>query len=103
MGNPPPDQSSRAAPHVHTIDPMAPYNKHRRPPLDQYRGHRPAHDGASQLRQDEPGVLEEQDDFAYQVVGTAREPPVDNRLAVLACWRSGSPAGADPLVHTTRQ
>jgi uncharacterized protein DUF6087 len=33
--------------------------------------HRPVHGGADHLRPDEPRVLEEWDDFAYEVVGTA--------------------------------
>ncbi|WP_307854020.1 DUF6087 family protein [Streptomyces tagetis] len=52
-------------------DPLAAYDKRRRPPMDQYRRHRPVHGGAGHLRPDEPRVLEEWDDFAYAVVGTA--------------------------------
>lgn len=67
----PPNQPSRAVPRVNTDDPLAAYNKRRRPPMDQHRRHRPAHGGAYHLRPDEPRVLEEWDDFTYQVVGTA--------------------------------
>ena len=52
-------------------DPLAAYHKQRRPPMDIYRRHRPVHGGAGHLRPDEPRVLEEWDDFTYQVVGTA--------------------------------
>ncbi|WP_331747691.1 DUF6087 family protein (plasmid) [Streptomyces sp. NBC_00984] len=51
-------------------DPLAAYNKRRRPPMGIYRRHRPEHRGGH-LRPDEPRVLEEWDDFTYQVVGTA--------------------------------
>ncbi|MFF8282440.1 DUF6087 family protein [Streptomyces albus] len=52
-------------------DPLAAYNKRRRPPMDIWRRHRPVHSGAGHLRPDEPRVLEEWDDFTYQVAGTA--------------------------------
>ncbi|SCE15822.1 MULTISPECIES: DUF6087 family protein [unclassified Streptomyces] len=39
--------------------------------MDIYRRHRPVHGGASHLRPDEPRILEEWDDFTYQVAGTA--------------------------------
>ncbi|MEV1007272.1 DUF6087 family protein [Streptomyces sp. NPDC049881] len=58
-------------PHVNADDPLAAYNKRRRPPMDIYRRHRPVHGGASHLRPDEPRILEEWDDFTYQVAGTA--------------------------------
>ncbi|MCN9239358.1 DUF6087 family protein [Streptomyces sp. RY43-2] len=52
-------------------DPLAAYDKRRRPPMDQYRRHRPVNGGAGHLRPDEPRVLEEWNDFSYEVVGTA--------------------------------
>lgn len=52
-------------------DPLAAYNKRRRPPMDTYCRHSPVHGGAGYLRPDEPRGLEEWDDFAYQVVGPA--------------------------------
>ncbi|MEU3329317.1 MULTISPECIES: DUF6087 family protein [Streptomyces] len=52
-------------------DPLAAYNKRRRPPMDIWRRHRPVNGGAGHLRPDEPRVLEEWDDFTYQVAGTA--------------------------------
>ncbi|MFE9254122.1 DUF6087 family protein [Streptomyces sp. NPDC006879] len=67
----PPNQPSRAVPRVNAVDPLAAYNKRRRPPMDIYRRHRPVHGGAGHLRPDEPRVLEEWDDFSYEVVGTA--------------------------------
>ncbi|MEU9737020.1 DUF6087 family protein [Streptomyces sp. NPDC048002] len=67
----PPNQPSRAVPRVNADDPLAPYEKRRRPPMDIYRRHRPVHGGAGHLRPDEPRVLEAWDDFTYQVVGTA--------------------------------
>ncbi|MER7999593.1 DUF6087 family protein [Streptomyces sp. NPDC095613] len=76
----PPNQPSRAVPRVDADDPLAAYNKRRRPPMDIYRRHRPVHGGAGHLRPDEPRVLEEWDDFAYQVVGTAPN------LAVAQMW-----------------
>ncbi|MCX5605952.1 DUF6087 family protein [Streptomyces phaeochromogenes] len=51
-------------------DPLAPYNKRRRPPMDQYRRHRPT-GGGGHLRSGEPRVLEEWDGFTYEVAGTA--------------------------------
>ncbi|MEK8171383.1 DUF6087 family protein [Streptomyces sp. M19] len=67
----PPNQRSRAVPRVDDADPLAAYDKRRRPPVDVYRRHRPVHGGGCHLRPDEPRVLEEWDDFAYVVVGTA--------------------------------
>ncbi|MEW2527589.1 hypothetical protein [Streptomyces sp. NPDC047071] len=52
-------------------DPRAAYRKRRRPPMDIYRRHRPAHGGAGHLRPDQPRVLEEWNDFTYVVIGTA--------------------------------
>ncbi len=66
----PPNQPSHAVPHLNADDPLAAYHKRRRPPMDIYRRHRPVH-GAGHLRPDEPRVLEEWDDFTYQVAGTA--------------------------------
>ncbi|MGX1910332.1 DUF6087 family protein [Streptomyces phaeochromogenes] len=67
----PPNQPSHAIPRADADDPLAPYNKRRRPPIDQYRRHRPANGGGSHLRSSEPRVLEEWDGFTYQVVATA--------------------------------
>ncbi|MCZ0983067.1 DUF6087 family protein [Streptomyces diastatochromogenes] len=67
----PPDQPSRAVPQVDPSNPLAAYHKRRRPPLDIYRRHRPAHGGGGHLRPGEPRVLEEWDGFTYQIVGTA--------------------------------
>ncbi|WP_374117799.1 DUF6087 family protein [Streptomyces sp. S07_1.15] len=58
-------------PRVDADDPLAAYNKRRRPPMDLYRRHRPVHGGAGHLRPDEPRVLEEWTGFMYEVVGTA--------------------------------
>jgi hypothetical protein len=67
----PPNQPPRTVPRVDAEAPLTAYNKRRRPPTDVYRRHRPVHDGAGHLRPDEPRVLEEWDDFTYEVVGTA--------------------------------
>lgn len=67
----PVNQPSRAVPRIDGDDPLAAYDKRRRPPMDTYRRHRPAHGGAGHLRPDEPRVLEEWDGFAYQIIGTA--------------------------------
>lgn len=67
----PPNQPSRATAHVDPADPFAPYEKRRRPPLDQYRRDRPLHGGASHLWPDEPRALEEWDGFSYAPAGTA--------------------------------
>lgn len=75
----PPNQPSRAVPRVDTDDPLAAYNKRRRPPMNIYRRHRPVHGGAGHLRPDEPRVLEEWDDFTYQVAGTAPNLAVAQR------------------------
>ncbi|WFB08769.1 DUF6087 family protein [Streptomyces sp. LX-29] len=86
----PPNQPSRAVPRVNADDPLAAYDKRRRPPLDIYRRHRPAHGGAGHLRPDEPRVLEEWDAFTYQVVGTAPS------LAVAQEWVNEPQTGDDP-------
>ncbi|MFJ3976203.1 DUF6087 family protein [Streptomyces sp. NPDC090021] len=67
----PPNEPSRAAPRIDAGNPLAAYNKRRRPPLDVYRRHRPVHGGAGHLRPDEPRVLEEWNGFAYEPAGTA--------------------------------
>lgn len=67
----PPNQPTRAVPRVNADDPLAAYNKRRRPPMDIYRRHRPVYGGAGHLRPDEPRVLEEWNDFTYEAVGTA--------------------------------
>ncbi|MFF2374838.1 DUF6087 family protein [Streptomyces xiamenensis] len=69
----PANQPSRAVPRVDPADPLAAYDERRRPPLDIYRRHRPCLGGASHLRPDEPRLLEEWDEFAYQFVGTASD------------------------------
>ncbi|MET7389823.1 DUF6087 family protein [Streptomyces sp. NPDC005529] len=76
----PPNQPSRAVPNVGIDDPLAAYNKRRRPPMDIYRRHRPVHGGAGHLRPDEPRVLEEWDGFTYAPSGTASD------LAAAAAW-----------------
>ncbi|AXE24696.1 hypothetical protein C0216_31205 (plasmid) [Streptomyces globosus] len=48
----PPNQPYRAVPRVNADDPLAAYNKRRRPPMDVYRRHRPVHGGAGHLRRD---------------------------------------------------
>ncbi|MFF3159252.1 DUF6087 family protein [Streptomyces sp. NPDC057910] len=67
----PPNQPSRAVPRLTPGDPLAAYNKRRRPPMDIYRRHRPVQGGGGHLRPDEPRVLEEWTGFAYGVIGTA--------------------------------
>ncbi|GAA4780937.1 DUF6087 family protein [Streptomyces sanyensis] len=76
----PPNQPSRAVPRADADDPLAAYNKRRRPPLDVHRRHRPVHGGAGHLRPDEPRVLEEWTGFAYEVAGTAPD------LAAARAW-----------------
>jgi len=67
----PPNQPSRAVPHVDADDPLAAYDKRRRPPLDVWRRHRPLHGGGGHLRPDEPRALEEWNGFTYGPAGTA--------------------------------
>lgn len=67
----PPNQPPRAIPRVNADDPLASYDKRRRPPLDIYRRHRPLHGGAGHLRPDEPRALEEWDGFKFTPAGTA--------------------------------
>ncbi|MDH6630043.1 hypothetical protein M2271_007893 [Streptomyces sp. LBL] len=67
----PPNQPSRVVAGIDVENPLAAYNKRRRPPMDEYRRHRIMLDRACHLRPDEPRVLEEWDGFNYQVVGTA--------------------------------
>ncbi|MFJ7206228.1 DUF6087 family protein [Streptomyces sp. NPDC098789] len=86
----PPNQPSRAVPRVDGGDPLAAYNKRRRPPMDIYRRHRPVNGGAGHLRPDEPRVLEQWDGFAYQVIGTA------SGLWVAQAWVNELQIGDDP-------
>jgi len=79
----PPNQPSRALPRVDADDPLAAYTKRRRPPMDQYRRHRPLHGGAGHCRPEEPRALEEWDGFAYVPVGTAPD------LAAATAWIHG--------------
>ncbi|MFF8322913.1 DUF6087 family protein [Streptomyces bobili] len=67
----PPNQPSRAVPRVDGGDPLAAYEKRRRPPLDIHRRHRPLHGGGGHLQPDEPRALEEWNGFSYEPVGTA--------------------------------
>ncbi|MFB7656412.1 MULTISPECIES: DUF6087 family protein [unclassified Streptomyces] len=67
----PPNQPSRGGPRVDGDDPLAPYHKRRRPPLDQYRRHHPLHGGGGHLRPEEPRALEEWSGFWYEPAGTA--------------------------------
>ncbi|MEV5239006.1 DUF6087 family protein [Streptomyces cinnamoneus] len=69
----PPNQPSRATPRSDAADPLAAYNKRRRPPLDVYRRHRPLHGGAGHLRPDEPRALEQWDGFTFVPAGTATD------------------------------
>jgi hypothetical protein len=86
----PPNQPSRAVPSVDTGDPLAPYQRRRRPPLDVYRRHRPLHGGAGHLEPDTARVLEQWDGFAYQVVGTAPD------LATARAWENEPAPGESP-------
>lgn len=67
----PPNQPSRAVPRADPDDPLAAYNKRRRPPMDIWRKHRPLHGGGSHVRPDEPQALEQWNGFAYEPAGTA--------------------------------
>ncbi|MFJ9590552.1 DUF6087 family protein [Streptomyces acidicola] len=79
----PPNQPSRAVPRLDADDPLAPYDKRRRPPLDVYRRHRPLQGGAGHLRPDEPRALEEWNGFSYEPAGTAPD------LAAARKWANG--------------
>ncbi|MEV6758470.1 DUF6087 family protein [Streptomyces sp. NPDC051214] len=79
----PPNQPSRAFPRVDADNPLAAYTKRRRPPMDQYRRHRPLHGGASHRQPEEPRALEEWDGFVYVPVGTAPD------LAAATAWAHG--------------
>ncbi|MEU6708106.1 DUF6087 family protein [Streptomyces wuyuanensis] len=67
----PPDQPSRAVPSTDPHDPLAPYLRRRRAPMDGYRRHRPVDGGATHVRPDESRILESWDGFAYVPEGTA--------------------------------
>ncbi|WP_438490205.1 DUF6087 family protein [Streptomyces sp. S186] len=82
-----PNRPSRAIPRVDDSDPLAPYQRRRRPPLDIWRRHRPMHGAGGHLRPDEPRVLEQWDGFAYQIVGTATD------LAAARKWVNQAPPG----------
>ncbi|MFE9687813.1 DUF6087 family protein [Streptomyces sp. NPDC006285] len=89
----PSNQPSRAVPRADTDNPLAPYDKRRRPPMDIHRRHRPAHGGASHLRPDEPRVLEEWNGFTYQPAGTA------SSLAAAQRWVNELQVGDTPTAR----
>lgn len=64
-----PPRRERIDPDV--ADPLEPFNRRRRPPLDGPRIHRALHGGASHLYPDRPRALFVWDGFAYQPAGTA--------------------------------
>ncbi|WP_107055046.1 DUF6087 family protein [Streptomyces aureocirculatus] len=70
-------------------DPLAAYNKRRRPPLDVHRRHRPLHGGCGHLRPEEPRILEEWNGFSYEPAGTAAN------LADAVRWVNERTAAAD--------
>ncbi|MFJ2060528.1 DUF6087 family protein [Streptomyces sp. NPDC087908] len=70
----PPNEPSRAIPDVDPGDPLAAYDKRRRPPLDVHRRHRPLHGGGGHLRAEEPRALEEWNGFSYEPAGIAANP-----------------------------
>ncbi|MFI0219869.1 DUF6087 family protein [Streptomyces lydicus] len=82
----PSDQPSQAVPHIDPDDPLAPYLRRRRAPMDIYRRHRPAGGGAAHVRPEEPRVLEFWDGFAYVPEGTAPN------LASARAWAAGDPS-----------
>ncbi|CAM5671640.1 hypothetical protein SHIRM173S_01020 [Streptomyces hirsutus] len=63
--------------------------------MDQYRRHRPVHDGAGHRRPDEPRTLEEWDGFTYQVVGAADD------LTAAQQWVNERPIGDDSATLTS--
>ncbi|MBT2480001.1 DUF6087 family protein [Streptomyces sp. ISL-94] len=67
----PPNQPLRAVPRVDPDDPLATYNKRRRPPMDVWRKHRPLHGGGSHVQPDEARALLTWNGFAYEMAGTA--------------------------------
>ncbi|MEU6401724.1 DUF6087 family protein [Streptomyces sp. NPDC046985] len=67
----PPNQPSRAVPRADADDPLAAYDKRRRPPLDVHRRHRPLHGGGGHLQPEGPRALEEWNGFSYEPAGTA--------------------------------
>ncbi|MCN9243293.1 DUF6087 family protein [Streptomyces sp. RY43-2] len=68
----PPNQPSRAISRADPDNPLAPYAKRRRPPLDIHRRHRPLHGGGGHLRPDDPRALEEWSGLSYEPAGMAR-------------------------------
>ncbi|MFE7622584.1 DUF6087 family protein [Streptomyces sp. NPDC057509] len=88
----PPNRPSRAVPRVDAGNPLAAYDKRRRPPMDIYRRHRPAQGGAGHLRPDQPRVLEEWNGFTYEPVGTAPS------LTTAQEWVNSLRLGDDPKV-----
>ncbi|CCK32796.1 hypothetical protein BN159_8418 [Streptomyces davaonensis JCM 4913] len=67
----PPNQPSRATPRIDPANPLAPYEKRRRPPMDVWRRHRPLHRGGGHLHPEQPRALEEWNGFSYEPAGTA--------------------------------
>ncbi|MFF3489382.1 DUF6087 family protein [Streptomyces sp. NPDC002701] len=89
----PSNQPSRAVPRADADNPLAAYDKRRRPPMDIYRRHRPTHGGASHLQPDEPRVLEEWNGFTYQPAGTAPS------LAAAQKWANELQVGEPPAAR----
>ncbi|WP_415953821.1 DUF6087 family protein [Streptomyces sp. KLOTTS4A1] len=83
----PVNQPSRVVPRVDADDPLAAYNKRRRPPMDVWRKHRPLHGGGSHLRPDEARALLAWNGFAYEMTGTAPN------LAAAQEWVTSAPDG----------
>ncbi|WP_340375938.1 DUF6087 family protein [Streptomyces sp. SS7] len=85
----PPNQPSRAAPSVDADDPLAAYNKRRRPPMDVWCRHRPLHGGGGHRCPDETRALEEWNGFTYEPAGTAAN------LAEAQRWVNGTAPGTE--------
>jgi hypothetical protein len=78
------DQPS-ATPGADADNPLAPYEKRRRAPMDEVRRHRPLHGGGSHLKPGEPRILLEWDGFTYVAVGTSPD------LATARKWVHDTP------------
>ncbi len=77
----PPNQPSRAVPHIDADEPLAAYHKRRRPPMDVWRKHQPLHGGGGHVRPDEPRALLSWTGFGYETAGTAPDLPTAQRWA----------------------
>ncbi|MEU1407984.1 DUF6087 family protein [Streptomyces sp. NPDC005728] len=86
----PPDQPSRAVAGIDPGNPLAAYERRRRPPMDVWRKQRPLHGGAGHVHPDQPRALLAWNGFTYEMTGTAQN------LAAAQQWVNTTAPGTEP-------